>query len=95
MSSHAYAYTHTHTHRRQKLQESLCYRQFSVGVDEEEAWLNEKTTLVSSEEVGDTLAAVQVGVVTWVMGAAWGRLVIYSGDFLVEFNHLRYTLYLP
>ena len=67
-----------------------------MGVDEEEAWLNEKTTLVSSEEVGDTLAAVQVGVVTWVMGAAWGRLVvIYSGDFLVEFNHLRYTLYLP
>ena len=69
--THTRTHTHTHTHRRQKLQESLCYRQFSVGVDEEEAWLNEKTTLVSSEEVGDTLAAVQVGVVTWVMARGW------------------------
>ena len=31
-----------------------------MGVDEEEAWLNEKTALLSSEEVGDTLATVQV-----------------------------------
>ena len=31
-----------------------------MGVDEEEAWLNEKTTLVSSEDTGDTLAVVQV-----------------------------------
>ena len=30
-----------------------------MEVDEEEAWLNEKMAFVSSEEVGDTLAAVQ------------------------------------
>ena len=29
-------------------------------MDEEDGWLNEKSTLVSSSEVGDTLAAVQV-----------------------------------
>ena len=46
--------------RHQKLSESLHYRQFCVSVDEEEAWLNEKTALVSSEDTGDTLAAVQV-----------------------------------
>ena len=47
-------------HRREKLEESLQYQQFLVGVDEAEGWLNEKITLVSSDEVGDTLAAVQV-----------------------------------
>ena len=40
----------------------MLYQQFLVGVDEEESWLNEKTTLVSSDEVGDTLAAVQVSI---------------------------------
>ena len=30
-----------------------------MEVDEEEAWLNEKMAFVSSEEAGDTLAAVQ------------------------------------
>lgn len=43
------------------MEESLLYQQFLVGVDESEGWLNERITLVSSEEVGDTLAAVQVG----------------------------------
>ena len=51
---------HPPLHRWQKLEESLKFQQFCVGVDEEEAWLNEKTTLVSSEDTGDTLAAVQV-----------------------------------
>ena len=46
--------------RKKKLEESCQYQQFCVGVDEEEAWLNEKTALLSSEEVGDTLATVQV-----------------------------------
>ena len=46
--------------RQAKLEESLLYQQFLVGVDEEESWMNEKTALVSSDEVGDTLAAVQV-----------------------------------
>lgn len=31
-----------------------------MGADEAEGWLNEKATLASSDEVGDTLAAVQV-----------------------------------
>ena len=43
------------------LGESCLYQQFCVGVDDEEAWLNEKTALLSSEEgAGDTLATVQV-----------------------------------
>ena len=46
--------------RKLKLGESCLYQQFCVGVDEEEAWLNEKTTLLSNEEGGDTLATVQV-----------------------------------
>ncbi len=48
--------------RRRKLDESLLYQQFCVGLDEEEAWLNEKTVVVSNEDSGDTLAAVQVRV---------------------------------
>ena len=47
-------------YRKKRLEESCQYQQFCVGVDEEEAWLNEKTALLSSEEVGDTLATVQV-----------------------------------
>lgn len=46
--------------RKKKLEESCQYQQFCVGVAEEEAWLNEKTALLSSEEGGDTLATVQV-----------------------------------
>ena len=47
-------------YRKEKLSQSLLYQKFCVEVDEEEAWLNEKTAFVSSEEAGDTLAAVQV-----------------------------------
>ena len=43
-----------------KLEESLAYHEFLFSVEEEEAWLNEKITLLSSEDYGDTLAAVQV-----------------------------------
>ena len=50
--------------RRQKLEEALQYQQFCVTLDEEEAWLNEKTVLVSHEDSGDTLATVQV-IGTW------------------------------
>ncbi len=46
--------------RQKKLEQSLLYQQFCVGLDEEEAWLNEKTVVVSNEDSGDTLAAVQV-----------------------------------
>ncbi|XP_077987102.1 spectrin alpha chain, non-erythrocytic 1-like isoform X2 [Glandiceps talaboti] len=45
--------------RSQKLNESLAFQQFSANVDEEETWLNEKQNLMSSEDYGDTLAAVQ------------------------------------
>lgn len=38
----------------------MLYQKFLVSIDEEEGWLSEKITLVSSDEVGDTLAAVQV-----------------------------------
>ncbi len=50
--------------RKRKLEEALLYQQFCVSLDEEEAWLNEKTVLVSNEDSGDTLAAVQVHVLT-------------------------------
>lgn len=48
-------------HRGQRLEESLEYQQFVANVEEEEAWINEKMTLVASEDYGDTLAAIQVG----------------------------------
>ena len=46
--------------RKQKLEDSLAYQQFCANVDEEESWIGEKNTLVSAEDSGDTLAAVQV-----------------------------------
>uniref|UniRef100_A0A8C6YJ01 Spectrin alpha, non-erythrocytic 1 n=1 Tax=Naja naja TaxID=35670 RepID=A0A8C6YJ01_NAJNA len=46
--------------RGQRLEESLEYQQFVANVEEEEAWINEKMTLVASEDYGDTLAAIQV-----------------------------------
>ncbi|XP_034520513.1 spectrin alpha chain, non-erythrocytic 1 isoform X1 [Ailuropoda melanoleuca] len=47
------------TARGQRLEESLEYQQFVANVEEEEAWINEKMTLVASEDYGDTLAAIQ------------------------------------
>ena len=47
-------------YRQHKLDESLAYQQFSANVGEEESWINEKNTLVGSDDYGDTLAAVQV-----------------------------------
>jgi spectrin alpha len=46
--------------RGQKLDESLAYQQFVANVEEEEAWITEKQHLLSGEDMGDTLAAVQV-----------------------------------
>ena len=46
-------------YRGQKLEESLAYQQFVANVEEEEAWITEKQHLLSGEDVGDTLAAVQ------------------------------------
>ena len=48
------------TNRGKKLEESLAYQEFLASVEEEEAWVNEKQNLLSSEDYGDTLAAVQV-----------------------------------
>ncbi|KAF5401772.1 Spectrin alpha chain non-erythrocytic [Paragonimus heterotremus] len=45
--------------RRQKLEESLAYQDFLDSVEEEEAWILEKQHLLSSEDYGSTLAAVQ------------------------------------
>ncbi|KAL7978493.1 hypothetical protein Chor_004310 [Crotalus horridus] len=45
--------------RGQRLEESLEYQQFVANVEEEESWINEKMTLVASEDYGDTLAAIQ------------------------------------
>ena len=46
--------------RGQKLEESLAYQQFAASVEEEEAWITEKQHLLSGDDYGDTLAAVQV-----------------------------------
>ena len=45
--------------RKERLRQSLAYQKLCVKMDEEEGWLNEKMAFVSSEETGDTLAAVQ------------------------------------
>ncbi|XP_048586984.1 spectrin alpha chain, non-erythrocytic 1 isoform X2 [Nematostella vectensis] len=45
--------------RQHKLDDSLAYQQFGANVDEEISWINEKNTLVGSDDYGDTLAAVQ------------------------------------
>jgi spectrin alpha len=45
--------------RSQKLDDSLAYQQFVASMDEELAWITEKKHLLSSEEYGDSLAAVQ------------------------------------
>lgn len=45
--------------RQHKLDESLEYQQFSANVGEEESWINEKNTLVGSDDYGDTLAAAK------------------------------------
>ncbi|XP_074654192.1 spectrin alpha chain-like [Tubulanus polymorphus] len=47
------------TTRGQKLDESLAYQEFCSGIEEEESWINEKQHLLSGEDYGDTLAAVQ------------------------------------
>lgn len=48
----------------------MLFQQFLVGADEAEGWLNEKTTLACSDEVGDTLAAVQVSTEYQIHGVA-------------------------
>ena len=45
--------------RGRKLDDSLAYQEFLAGIEEEEAWFNEKMNLLSSDDYGDTLAAVQ------------------------------------
>lgn len=45
--------------RDRKLDESLAYQQFAASIEEEEAWIMEKQHLLSGEDYGDTLAAVQ------------------------------------
>ena len=42
------------------MEESLAYQEFCASAGEEEAWLTEKTTVSLSEDLGDSLAAVQV-----------------------------------
>lgn len=45
--------------RGQKLDESLSFQQFAASIEEEEAWIMEKQHLLSGDDYGDTLAAVQ------------------------------------
>ncbi|XP_076321230.1 spectrin alpha chain-like isoform X2 [Tachypleus tridentatus] len=45
--------------RGHKLDQSLIYQQFLAKLEEEEAWISEKQQLLSVEDYGDTMAAVQ------------------------------------
>lgn len=45
--------------RNQKLAESQEYQEFLSRIDEEEAWVREKQQLLSANDSGDTMAAVQ------------------------------------
>ncbi|XP_037798638.1 spectrin alpha chain-like isoform X2 [Penaeus monodon] len=45
--------------RGQKLDQSLIYQQFLAKVEEEEAWISEKTQLLSVPDYGDNMAAAQ------------------------------------
>jgi spectrin alpha len=45
--------------RGQKLEESMAFQQFLAKVEEEEAWITEKQQLLSVEDYGDSMAAVQ------------------------------------
>jgi len=43
-----------------RLDQALSYRQFNVGVEEEETWIQEKEHLLSATDYGEVLAIVQV-----------------------------------
>lgn len=58
--------------RGQKLDESLIYQQFLAKVEEEEAWITEKQQLLSVEDYGDSMAAVQ------------GLLKKHDGKYLIK-----------
>ncbi|CAG5125562.1 unnamed protein product, partial [Candidula unifasciata] len=45
--------------RGDKLDQSYAYQQFSANVEEEESWITEKLHLLSTGDLGDTMAAVQ------------------------------------
>jgi len=47
--------------RARKLAESDDFQQFLAKVDEEEAWITEKQQVLSVDDYGDSIAAVQVG----------------------------------
>ena len=46
--------------RGEKLEQSLTYQQFLAKVEEEEAWISEKQQLLVVDDLGDSMAAVQV-----------------------------------
>jgi hypothetical protein len=46
--------------RGQRFDESLTYQQFAERVEEEKAWITEKQYLLSTDDLGDTMATVQV-----------------------------------
>lgn len=45
--------------RSQKLEESLAFQQFTANIEEEETWITEKQHLLSGDDFGENLAAVQ------------------------------------
>ena len=51
--------------RGHKLEQSYAFQQFSANVEEEESWITEKQHLLSTGDLGDTMAAVQVSAHPW------------------------------
>ena len=45
--------------RGKKLEESITYQQFLAKIEEEEAWISEKQQLLTVNDLGDNMAAVQ------------------------------------
>lgn len=70
--------------RYKKLSDSEEYQQFINRVEEEEAWINEKQQILSGNDYGDSMAAVQVSF--FLMSSTCLRVIstmIYIYDFLI------------
>lgn len=54
-----YSSVHSFIYRNQKLNESENFQIFIGKVEEEEAWMNEKQQILSSDNFGENMAGVQ------------------------------------
>jgi spectrin alpha len=71
------------TERGGKLDESLLFQQFLAKVEEEEAWISEKQQLLSVNDYGNTMAAVQ-GLIK--------KHEVFESDFLIHAERCKEIL---